>query len=233
MRIQQTRHRAALLGAVTTAVLALALTANSGQETGTGTADLGRTTNVAFTGAGHPPAEGTGALAGGGQARAGGRDTDAYAYKHPCDNRKVSVRVTRRAGAAGQRVIAVRNLGDGACGLSHFPRVSLGDSRARDHSKDVRPLVPSGLGGRPAYPVRAGRTAYAVIDLNPGGARTGTVRGIDELNVLADGDHMPNADTRNFPLGTGAKVLKPKLGLYRSTVAEAVRSMRLADAPQR
>lgn len=241
MRIQQTRHRAALLGAATTAVLGLALTAGGGQGSGVAVADPGRTSTVAFTGAGHPPADGAGASSGGeatktsgGEAtKRGGRDTDAHAYKHPCDSRKLSVRVTGRSGAATQRVIAVRNLGDSACGLSYFPRVSLGDSRARDHRRDVRPLIPSGLGGQPAYPVRAGGTAYAVIDLNPSGARTGTVRGIDELNVLADGDHMPNAATRNFPLGTGAKVLKPKLGLYRSTVAEAVRSMRLADTPQR
>ncbi|MFE9250113.1 DUF4232 domain-containing protein [Streptomyces sp. NPDC007088] len=229
MRIQQTRHRAALFGAAaTTAVLALTLTAHGGQGSGARAADPGRTTTVAYTGAGH-----SGAPFGGAGPRAGGGDSDAHAFKPPCDNRKLSVRVTGRAGAPGQRVIAVRNLGGGACGLSRFPRVSLGDSHARDHGKDVRPLVPGGRGGQSAYPVGAGRTAYAVIDLNPGRSRTGTVRRIDELNVLADGDHMPNADTRTFPLGPGAKVLKPKLGLYRATVAEAVRSTRLADTPQR
>jgi hypothetical protein len=131
--------------------------------------------------------------------------------------------------APTQRVIGVRNAGSNACGLSYYPLVSLGNSQSADHSHDVRPLIPSGLGAAPAYPVRAGHTAYAVIDLNPSGATTGTVAKIDEMNVLADGDHMPNADTLNFPLGSGAKVLKPKLGLYRSTIADAVSSMTQAD----
>ncbi|MBO1420413.1 DUF4232 domain-containing protein [Streptomyces sp. FH025] len=167
-----------------------------------------------------------GASQGGG---AGGADGDAYAYTHPCDSKNLSVRVAARPEAPGQRVIEVHNQGSHPCGLSYYPLVSLGDSHAEDRSKSVRPLVPSGLGGAPAYPVAAGQTAYAVIDLNPGGATTGTAAGIDELNVLADGDHMPNADTHNFPLGQGVKVLKPKLGLYRTNVADAVSSMAAAD----
>ncbi|WP_406385838.1 hypothetical protein [Streptomyces sp. NBC_01618] len=89
--------------------------------------------------------------------------------------------MSNRAGAATPRVIVVRNLGASACGLSFFPLVSLGNSHSEDRSKDVEPLIPSGLGGAPAYPVRAGKTAYAVIDLDPSGATTGTVAGIDEL----------------------------------------------------
>ncbi|HEY3480560.1 MAG TPA: hypothetical protein VGL02_16825, partial [Streptomyces sp.] len=158
----------------------------------------------------------------------GGNDTDAYAFKHPCTSREVSVHVTGRAGAPSRRVIVVRGLTGHACGLSYYPLVSLDNSRAPG-GKVVKPLIPSGLGGPPAYVLHAGRTAYAVIDLDPSGATAGTVPGIDELNVLADGDHMPNADTLNFPLGPGAHVLKPKLGLYRTTVADAVSSMESAD----
>ena len=44
-------------------------------------------------------------------------------------------------------------------------------------------------------------------------------------HVLADGDHMANADTKNFSIGTGAHVLKPKLGLYRTNVADAAAAM--------
>ncbi|MER7765544.1 DUF4232 domain-containing protein [Kitasatospora sp. NPDC096140] len=163
---------------------------------------------------------------GGGGEAAGG---EAYAYSHPCDAAKLSVRVTTRAEAPGQRVIEVHNQGTTACGLSYYPQLSLGDSHAADHGQDVRPLVPGGLGGAPAYPVAAGQTAYAVLDLNPGGAAGGAASGIDELNVLADGDHMANSDTHNFPLGSGAKVGKPKLGLYRGSVAEAAASAAGAD----
>ncbi|MFJ8476092.1 DUF4232 domain-containing protein [Kitasatospora sp. NPDC094011] len=171
-----------------------------------------------------------GKAAGGGAPQGGGADDDAYAYGHPCESRNLVVRVTVRAEAPGQRVIEVRNQGSRSCGLSYYPLVSLGDSHAADRSKDVRPLVPGGLGGPPAYPVAAGKSAYAVIDLNPGGAAAGAA-GIDELNVLADGDHLPTADTKNFPLGPGAKVLKPKLGLYRATVADAAVSAAGADQP--
>ncbi|MEV7602191.1 DUF4232 domain-containing protein [Kitasatospora sp. NPDC089797] len=175
-----------------------------------------------------PGGKPAGGAAAGGTTAGAGADGDAYAYGHPCESGNLVVRVTVRPEAPWQRVIEVRNQGPRSCGLSYYPLVSLGDSHAADHSKDVRPLVPGGLGGAPAYPLAAGRSAYAVIDLNPGGAAAGTP-GIDQLNVLADGDHMPTADTRNFPLGTGAKVLKPKLGLYRSTVADAAASAAGAD----
>ncbi|MFJ6212208.1 DUF4232 domain-containing protein [Streptomyces sp. NPDC092296] len=165
-----------------------------------------------------------------GGSRAGGNaDSDSYAYTHPCSNRQLSVHVARRDSAPTQRVIEVRNVGAQSCGLSYYPLIDLDDSHAADGSQAVKPLIPSGLGGAPAYPVYAGQTAYAVVDLDPSGATTGTVKGIDELNVLADGNHMPDADTLNFPLGSGALVLKPKLGLYQSTVVDAVAAMRAAD----
>ncbi|MFF2958953.1 DUF4232 domain-containing protein [Streptomyces sp. NPDC057963] len=244
MRTFHNRNRATVLGAAATAVLALALTACGAEGTGTKeagpangsapvAASVGSSQSTASVKTGGA-VEGTGAVQAAAvrtrTAEAGGNnDTDSYAYKHPCAIEKLSVRVTGRSGAPTQRVIKVRNTGASACGLSYHPRVSLGNSHAPDHSHDVLPLVPGGLGGAPAYPVHAGHTAYAVIDLDPSGATTGTVPGIDEMNVLADGDHMPNAATLNFPLGSGAKVLRPKLGLYRSTIADAVRSMTQAD----
>ena len=162
--------------------------------------------------------------------RSGGHATsDSWAWTHPCTSRGLSVHVVRRSGAPSQRVIEVRNLGSDSCGLSYFPLVSIDDSHAANGGTVVKPLIPGGLGGAPAYPVYAGRTAYAVIDLDPSGATTGTVPGMDELNVLANGDHMSNAETLNFSLGSGAHVKTPKLGLYRSTVADAVTSMRSAD----
>lgn len=64
-----------------------------------------------------------------------------------------------------------------------------------------------------------------MVDLNPG---SGGVADVDQLNVLPD-DQMPNADTRNFPLGAGAKVGKqPKLGLYRESVSDAAASTETA-----
>ncbi|MEV0191110.1 DUF4232 domain-containing protein [Kitasatospora purpeofusca] len=165
-------------------------------------------------------------------APGGGGTDDSYAYTHPCEAKDLVVRVTARPEAPSQRVIEVHNQGARSCGLSYFPLVSVGDSHAADRSKDIRPLVPGGLGGPPAYPVGAGRTAFAVIDLNPGGG-SAAAAGVDELNVLADGDHMPAADTRNFPLGPGTKVRAPGLGLYRATVADAVASAATADQRQR
>ncbi|MCT9010145.1 DUF4232 domain-containing protein [Streptomyces rhizosphaerihabitans] len=251
------RNRTTLLTATTTALLALALTAcgpdgsgtkSSGPETGgtaqdasatasaantgstTGTTG-GSSTSKSSTGSGSKSASGSKSGSGSGTttgAGGGNATSDSYAYKHPCSGGQVSVNVTTRDGASSQRVIAVRNNGASSCGLSYYPRVYL-DQASAQGGKNVKPLIPSGLGGAPAYPVYAGQTAYAVIDVDPSGATTGTVSGIDELNVLADGDHMPNADTHNFPLGSGALVLKPKLGLYRSTIADAVSSMKAAD----
>ncbi|MEU3574351.1 DUF4232 domain-containing protein [Kitasatospora sp. NPDC036755] len=160
-----------------------------------------------------PAAPGTG-----GGAAAGG--DEAYAYSHPCEAEQLTVKVTARTEAPTQRVIEVRNQGTTSCGLSYHPLVSLGSAKAADRAKDLTPLLPGGLGGPPAYALAAGRTAYAVLDLNPGGGGSE----VDQLNVLPDGDHMPAADTRNFPLGAGAKAGRPKLGLYGRDVAEAAAS---------
>ena len=181
--------------------------------------DSGTSDGASGSTSGSSPAAGTPA----------GSDGDAYAYKHPCSPQQLSVQASRRSGSSSQWVITVRNTHTTSCGLSYYPLVSLDNSKAADGSQAVTPLVPSGLGGPPAYVLDAGSTAYAVIDLDPTGATTGTVAGIDQLNVLPDGDHMPDADTLNFPLGSKASVLKPKLGLYRSNVGDAVSSMEQAD----
>lgn len=166
-----------------------------------------------------------------GSAGGGSSDTDSYAWTHPCSASQLTVHLVTRAGAPRLRVIEVHNFGAHACGLSYFPLVSLDNAHSADDSNAVKPLVPGGLGGPPAYPVLSGRTAYAVIDLDPSGATSGTVAGINELNVLADGDHMPNADTINFPISTSARVLAPKLGLYEASVSAAVASMESANTP--
>ncbi|MFE7524262.1 hypothetical protein ACFU7Y_00865 [Kitasatospora sp. NPDC057542] len=159
----------------------------------------------------------------GGGGAAGGDET--YAYTHPCKADKLTVKVTTRAEAPNQRVIEVHNQGTAYCGLSYYPLISLGSSKAPNHGNDLTPLVPGGLGGPPAHALAPGKSTYAVVDLNPG---SGAVADVDELNVLPD-DQMPNADTRNFPLGAGAKVGKqPKLGLYRESVADAAASTETA-----
>ncbi|MFJ1546718.1 DUF4232 domain-containing protein [Streptomyces sp. NPDC088246] len=240
------RNRTTVLAAATTAVLALALTACGGDDSGTKSAGPASdaaaaaastdatdatTTGTAKTGG---AGQNTGATKTGtsktgtsnGSAKTGGDTSDSYAYKHPCKSGDLSVRVYPREGSATQQVIEVNNVGANSCGLSYFPRVSLGAAKASDHSSDIQPTVPGGLGGAPAYPVKPKTAAIAVIDLNPSGANGLTW--IDEMNVLADGDHMPNAETQNFELGPDVKVRDPKLGLYRSTVAEAVSSMKQA-----
>ncbi|MFI8885231.1 DUF4232 domain-containing protein [Streptomyces sp. NPDC053813] len=250
MRTIRTRKHTAALGAVT-AVLALALTACGGGDE-TGTKSAGSADNAASAGAstdaGQPSdatkatgtskadstAQNTGATKTGtsktstskGGSTASGNTSDSYAYKHPCKSSDLSVRVYPREGSATQQVIEVNNTGANSCGLSYFPRVSLGASKASDHSGDITPAVPGGLGGAPAYPVKPKTAAIAVIDLNPSGGNGLTW--INEMNVLADGDHMPNADTQNFELGPDVKVRDPKLGLYRGTVADAVSSMKSA-----
>ncbi|MFE4513103.1 hypothetical protein ACFRMQ_02745 [Kitasatospora sp. NPDC056783] len=159
----------------------------------------------------------------GGGGAAGG--DEAYAYTHSCKGDVVTVKVSTRAGAPDQRVIEVHNPGSTYCGLSYYPLVVIGKADAADRGDNVAPLVPGGLGGPPSYALAPGKSAYAVIDLNPG---SGVPRDWDELNVLAD-DQMPNAYTHDFPLGAGAKVGKqPKLGLYRETVEGAASSMEQA-----
>ncbi|MGZ2361836.1 DUF4232 domain-containing protein [Streptomyces sp. 372A] len=196
-------------------------TASDGAKTGGGSTDA----VTSSTGT----SKGGAAKTGGSTAGATGGDTsDGYAYKHPCKSGDLSVRVYAREGSATQHVIEVNNTGRNSCGLSYFPRVSLGAAKATDHSGDIIPLVPGSLGGAPAYPVKPKTAAIAVIDLNPGGGNG--VTWVDELNVLADGDHMPNAEQLNFPLGPDVKVGTPKLGLYERTVADAVASMKQANA---
>ncbi|MGW2087888.1 DUF4232 domain-containing protein [Streptomyces sp. NPDC001880] len=251
MRTVRTRKHTAALGAVT-AVLALALTACGGDETGTksagpagdaasaaastgssGSTDASKTADGSKTGTGGT-AQNTGTTktgtsktgTTGSSANAGGNTSDSYAYKHPCKSSDLSVRVYPREGSATQHVIEINNTGANSCGLSYFPRVSLGASKASDHSGDITPAVPGGLGGAPAYPVKPKTAAIAVIDLNPSGKNG--VTWVDEMNVLPDGDHMANAETQNFPLGPDVKVGDPKLGLYQSTVADAVSSMQSA-----
>ncbi|MER6120292.1 DUF4232 domain-containing protein [Streptomyces sp. A0642] len=254
MRTIHSRKRTATLGAAVTAVLALALTACGGDDGGTksaGPADSAAkttasagasqstgsdtTTDGATTAAASKKvtsqtgASKTGtAKTTGGTKSTGGNTSDSYAYKHPCTSDNLSVRVYPREGSATQQVIEVNNTGANSCGLSYFPRVSLGSASAKDHSGDITPLVPGGLGGAPAYPVKPKTAAIAVIDLNPGGGNG--VTWINELNVLADGDHMPNAEQLNFPLGPDVKVGEPKLGLYSATIADAVASMKQADS---
>lgn len=254
MRTIHSRKRTATLGAAVTAVLALALTACGGD--GGGTKSAGPADNAAKSaasagasqqsgsdnttdtdsaktdGSAKTVASGTGTSQSGAAktgTTTGGDTSDSYAYKHPCKSEDLSVRVYAREGSATQQVIEVNNTGANACGLSYFPRVSLGSASAQDHSGDVIPLVPGGLGGAPAYPVKPKTAAIAVIDLNPSGA-DGALTWINELNVLADGDHMPNAEQLNFPLGPDVKVLDPKLGLYSGTIADAVSSMKQADS---
>ena len=173
--------------------------------------------------------EAGGATSPSGSSDPGDGGSAEYAWHHPCSSKQITVTVTRRPTAPTQRLISVRNNGHRACGLSYYPSVVLYDADAANGGTSVVPMVPDGLGGPPAYPVYAGATAYAVVDLDPSGATEGTVPGVNAMNVLADADHMPNRETLRFPLGDDAHVLKPKLGLYETTVARAVTSMRSAD----
>ncbi|MFJ7905586.1 DUF4232 domain-containing protein [Kitasatospora sp. NPDC096204] len=236
------RNRRPLLASAVLVVGAgLALTAcgpentdAAGGSTASAAATVAATPSAAATAGGAPaagapshpaPPKPSGASASGGTKSDGG----SAAAARPCDIQNLSIQVTVRSGAPSQRVIEVHNTGAGACTLSSSPAVDLGNSTSADQSGNIRPVLASGTS---RFPVPAGQKAYAVIDLDPSGATTGTAPGIDELNVLVDqdGTNMPLANTRNFPLDSGVRVLNPKLGLYRSTVADAGSSM--AAAPK-
>ncbi|MFH8725614.1 hypothetical protein [Streptomyces termitum] len=244
----RTRPRQRAFLAVTTAALALGLTAcGGGGTTAGGPAD--RSTGPA---AGTPATPGTpeaeapetagapeateAAASGTSQTsgkrkpvgpRGGVNDTEAYAYAHPCAMTQLSLEV-RPSGTL--RIIEVTNMTADACLLDPLPAVDLGDQNNSGQDRNIHPLIPGGVGG-PGHVLRAGTTAYAVLDINPARRTGGTEEDVNEMNVLLSPSQMPNADTRVFRLGPAAGVFAPRLGLYRATVAEATASARQADTP--
>ncbi|MGW1014305.1 DUF4232 domain-containing protein [Streptomyces termitum] len=189
----------------------------------------GKTTGGTDASTGTGSGTGSGTSKGSGTAKTGNssKNTEEYAYKHPCAMTNLTVNV--RQGGGSLRVIEVTNKGATACGLDLLPAVDLGLSTSADRSGNIHPLVPSGIGG-PDHALLVGTKAYAVLDL--AGKAGGTGKKVDEINVLVSPSHMPNADTRNFPIGAGARVAVPKLGLYRDNVADATASMKQADITQ-
>lgn len=174
-------------------------TPSAGKVTGTGTATA------------------TPAKAGSGGKNKGDTTGDSYAYTHPCSARNLTVKVTSPTGTpATVRVITVTNNGSTSCGLDYFPTVGFS---AKGSALGLQATAPGGLGGAPAYPVHPGATAYAAVDLNPSGGN-GPVA--DEVNVLADKEHMPNADGVSLKLAKPGSVANPKVGLYRTNTRDAL-----------
>ncbi|MER7511473.1 DUF4232 domain-containing protein [Streptomyces lavendulae] len=225
--------------AAATAGLALALTACGGSDSaggptanpaGTKSADKQVSTGtVTPSGEGASAAPSAGKATGTGTATAtpakagsSGKNTgdttgDSYAYTHPCSARNLTVKVTSPTGApATVRVITVTNNGSTSCGLDYFPTVGFS---AKGGALGLQATAPDGLGGAPAYPVRPGATAYAAVDLDPSGGN-GPVA--DEVNVLADKEHMPNADGVSLQLAKPGSVANPKVGLYRTNSRDAL-----------
>ncbi|MDD9377744.1 DUF4232 domain-containing protein [Streptomyces sp. ZAF1911] len=226
--------------AAATAGLALALTACGGSDSAGGPAANPAATKGADTpastgtvtpsgeGASAAPSDGkatgngtatvTPAKAGsGGKATGGDTTGDSYAYTHPCSARNLTVKVTSPAGTpATVRIITVTNNGSTSCGLDYFPTVGFS---AKGSALGLQATAPGGLGGAPAYPVRPGATAYAAVNLNPSGGN-GPVA--DEINILADKEHMPNADGVSLPLAKPGSVANPKVGLYRTNTRDAL-----------
>lgn len=232
------RLRTAAL-ATATAGLALALTACGGSDSAGGpTANPAATKSAdkqVSTGTVTPSGEGASAApsagkvtgtgtatATPGKAGSGGKDAgdttgDSYAYTHPCSARNLTVKVTSPTGTpATVRVITVTNNGSTSCGLDYFPTVGFS---AKGAALGLQATAPGGLGGAPAYPVHPGATAYAAVDLNPSGGN-GPVA--DEVNVLADQEHMPNADGVSLRLAKPGSVADPKVGLYRTNTRDAL-----------
>ncbi|MFF3617851.1 DUF4232 domain-containing protein [Streptomyces sp. NPDC002467] len=223
--------------AAATAGLALALTACGGSDSAGGpTANPAATKSAdkqVSTGTVTPSGEGasaapsagkvtgtgtaTPAKAGSGGMNKGDTTGDSYAYTHPCSARDLTVKVTSPTGApATVRVITVTNNGSTSCGLDYFPTVGFS---AKGGTLGLQATAPGGLGGAPAYPVHPGATAYAAVDLNPSGGN-GPVA--DEVNVLADKEHMPNADGVSLQLAKPGSVANPKVGLYRTNTRDAL-----------
>lgn len=150
----------------------------------------------------------------------GGTDAtteDAYAYTHPCSARNLTVKVTSPQGfPATVRVVTVTNNGSTTCGLDFHPAIGFS---AKGFALGIQATPPEGLGGAPAHPVRPGATTYAAVDLNPSGGG-GPVA--DEINILADPSHMPNADGVSLPLATTGTVAKPRVGLYHFTARDSL-----------
>ncbi|MFE9564248.1 DUF4232 domain-containing protein [Streptomyces sp. NPDC006487] len=225
--------------ATVTAGLALALTACGGSDSAGGptansaaakSADKQVSTGtVTPSGEGASAAPSAGKVTGTGTATAtpakagssgknkGDTTGDSYAYTHPCSARNLTVKVTSPAGApATVRIITVTNNGSTSCGLDYFPTVGFS---AKGSALGIQATAPGGLGGAPAYPVRPGATAYAAVNLNPSGGN-GPVA--DEVNVLADKEHMPNADGVSLKLAKPGTVANPKVGLYRTNTRDAL-----------
>ncbi|MFF4582546.1 DUF4232 domain-containing protein [Streptomyces sp. NPDC001389] len=158
----------------------------------------------------------------GGAARTApdGKGTDeAYAYTHPCSARNLIVKVASEQGfPATVRIIAVTNNGSTSCGLDLHPAVGFS---AKGAALGVQATPPEGIGG-PAHPVRPGSTAYAAVDLDPSGA-AGPVA--DEINILADPSHMPNADGVSLPLAAPGAVARPKVGLYHVSARDSFKTL--------
>ncbi|WP_405977052.1 DUF4232 domain-containing protein [Streptomyces sp. NBC_00158] len=175
------------------------------------------------SGAGTPAASASPTAAGSdgkGTEGGGGPGTDdTYAYTHPCSARNLTVKVTAPQGfPATVRIITVTNNGSTSCGLDLHPAVGFS---AKDAALGIQAKPPQGIGG-PAHPVRPGATTYAAVDLNPSGG-TGPVA--DEINVLADAYHMPNADGVSLPLTTPQAVAGPKVGLYHFTARDSYQTL--------
>ncbi|MFE6834802.1 DUF4232 domain-containing protein [Streptomyces sp. NPDC057705] len=243
MRIHQSR--AAALATVVGFVLALtgcgggsggtggelkAPAAGTGTPAGSGTPAASGTASATPTVAG-PSGTGDPAGAAGptptgpdgkGKATSGADATteDAYAYTHPCSARNLTVKVTSPQGfPATVRVVTVTNNGSTTCGLDFHPAVGFS---AKGSALGIQATPPEGLGGAPAHPVRPGATTYAAVDLNPSGGG-GPVA--DEINILADPSHMPNADGVSLPLATTGAVAKPRVGLYHFTARDSFETL--------
>lgn len=158
----------------------------------------------------------------GGAARTApdGKGTDeADAHNHPCSARNLTVGVASEQGfPATVRIIAVTNHGSAGCGLDLHPAVGFS---AKGAALGIQATPPEGIGG-PAYPLRPGSTAYAAVDLDPSGA-AGPVA--DEINVLADPSHMPNADGVSLPLAAPGAVARPKVGLYHVSARDSFKTL--------
>ncbi|GAB2701233.1 DUF4232 domain-containing protein [Kitasatospora kifunensis] len=246
-------RRLTAIAILATAALTLTLTLSAcGPDETTASGQPATAPTVGSGSVAASPASSAGAATGGGQGTApgasrgsahpspagakggsGGTSSDEYAYAHPCAGEQVKVTTGFDAQlGTTKRLIKVINTGSTACGLSFHPSVAIDNSGTVGAGsgpgpvQSVQPAVSKNLGDGQGYPLRAGATAYAVVDLDPSHSTTGAGRQYNELSVMAT-DKLPLADTVATPIteqggGAGNPYVKsPFLGKYSDTVADA------------
>ncbi|MFG2625094.1 DUF4232 domain-containing protein [Streptomyces sp. NPDC048473] len=167
------RNRTTVLAAATTAVLALALTACGGDDSGTKSAGPA-TSNTAAAGSSSEAAKDTGTTTGGSTASGGGTAKNTSATKGStgsasatapaCATKDVKITAATQDGPPYTHIVlTAKNTSGHKCEMKGFPEIQFLES----HKENVPAVAKS----KPAAPVvlTPGAPAYALVKLSDGG----------------------------------------------------------------